>query len=588
MVYCGLYPSDGQDFTELREALEKLSINDPSFDFQPETSDALGFGFRCGFLGLLHMEIIQQRLEQEADIDLVQTAPNVTYQVTTKQGQQLEIHRPQEVPDAGDIEEFRQPVVRVNFILPTEAIGTLMKLCQDRRGVHRATEYISPTRAMLRYELPLAEVIYDLHDKLKSATRGYGTMDYELIGYFPAELVRLDILVNGTRVDALSIICEKADADRRGRAVTKKLKSEIDRHMFEVAVQAAVGSRVIARNRPGHAQERDREMLRRRYHPQTETVGETAGRQEAHEVDRPGRHPAEGLPGRARDGQRQEIGRFVVRGSWWVGELVVAVSQTEKTSARRRRWIGGLVLVVVLMLLVLRITLIQGWLRPVRITGGSMAEALYGPHFPVTCHECGWSFRCGSEYPPTDDLATCPNCGCGDNRVDSGTAGARPTRLDRSLGQDGVRTPHVAGRRFSRTWRRRVADRETPRGSRARTCGDSRRRCVPRRPDPAEDPRRTSRSPHPGSQRPVPLAAGQPLAARTSRFELAPTAPAMSPSLQRTPLQPSTGSTTRSGLAGPTGAPDVDRTQSVPILDHDPYNQSLSARETCIRFRTSC
>ena len=247
MVYCGLYPSDGQDFTELREALEKLSINDPSFDFEPETSDALGFGFRCGFLGLLHMEIIQQRLEQEADVDLVQTAPNVTYQVTTKKGEQLEIHRPQEVPDAGDIEEFRQPVVRVNFILPTETIGTLMKLCQDRRGVHRATEYISPTRAILRYDLPLAEVIYDLHDKLKSATRGYGTMDYELVGYFPADLVRLDILVNGTRVDALSIICEKADADRRGRAVTKKLKTEIDRHMFEVAVQAAIGSRVIAR-----------------------------------------------------------------------------------------------------------------------------------------------------------------------------------------------------------------------------------------------------------------------------------------------------------------------------------------------------
>ncbi|NLX53575.1 MAG: elongation factor 4 [Planctomycetaceae bacterium] len=247
MVYCGLYPSDGQDFSELREALEKLSINDPSFDFQPETSDALGFGFRCGFLGLLHMEIIQQRLEQEANIDLVQTAPNVTYQVTTRQGEELEIHRPQEVPDAGDIVEFRQPLVRVNFVLPSENIGTLMKLCQDRRGVHRATEYISPTRAMLRYDLPLAEVIYDLHDKLKSATRGYGTMDYELIGYFPADLVRLDILVNGTRVDALSIICEKADADRRGRAITRKLKSEIDRHMFEVAVQAAIGSRVIAR-----------------------------------------------------------------------------------------------------------------------------------------------------------------------------------------------------------------------------------------------------------------------------------------------------------------------------------------------------
>ncbi len=247
MVYCGLYPSDGQDFTELRDALEKLSINDPSFEFTPETSDALGFGFRCGFLGLLHMEIIQQRLEQEANVDLVQTAPNVTYEILNKRGETIEVHRPQEVPDAGDIEEFRQPIVRVNFLLPSDYIGTVMKLCQERRGVYKATEYLSPVRAMLTYDLPLAEVIYDLHDKLKSATRGYGTMDYELLGYVQADLVRLDFLVNGNRVDALSIICERADADRRGRAIAKKLKSEIDRHMFEVAVQASIGSRVIAR-----------------------------------------------------------------------------------------------------------------------------------------------------------------------------------------------------------------------------------------------------------------------------------------------------------------------------------------------------
>ncbi len=247
MVYCGLYPSDGQDFSELREALERLSINDPSFEFEAETSDALGFGFRCGFLGLLHMEIIQQRLERESDIDLVQTAPNVTYQILNRQGVELEIHKPQDVPDAGDIEEFRQPIVRVNMVFPAEYIGTVMTLCQDRRGIHKGTEYLSATRAMLSYELPLAEVIYDLHDKLKSATRGYGTMDYELIGYQPANLVRLDLLVNGNRVDALSVICDRADADRRGRAVVKKLKSEIDRHMFEIAVQAAIGSRVIAR-----------------------------------------------------------------------------------------------------------------------------------------------------------------------------------------------------------------------------------------------------------------------------------------------------------------------------------------------------
>ncbi len=247
MVYCGLYPSDGQDFEELRDALTKLSINDPSFEFEPETSDALGFGFRCGFLGLLHMEIVQQRLEQDSDVDVVQTAPNVTYEIVTRDGETLEIHRPQEVPDSGQIEEFRQPVVRVNLIIPVEYIGTVMKLCQERRGVQTGTEYLSATRAMLTYELPLAEVIYDLHDKLKSATRGYGTMDYELIGYFPAELVRLDILVNGNRVDALSVICDRRDSDRRGRSVVKKLKSEIDRHMFEVAVQAAIGSRIIAR-----------------------------------------------------------------------------------------------------------------------------------------------------------------------------------------------------------------------------------------------------------------------------------------------------------------------------------------------------
>jgi GTP-binding protein LepA len=247
MVYCGLYPSDGQDFSELRDALTKLSINDPSFEFTPESSEALGFGFRCGFLGLLHMEIVQQRLEGEADIDLVQTAPNVSYQITTKDGEEIEVHRPQEVPDSGDIAEFRQPIVRVNLIQPEEYLGAVMKLCQDRRGIQCGTEYLGRKRIMLTYDLPLAEVIYDLHDKLKSATRGYGTMDYEFKGYEPADLVRLDILVNGKRVDALSIICNRADSERRGRAVAKKLKEEISRHMFEIAVQASIGTRVVAR-----------------------------------------------------------------------------------------------------------------------------------------------------------------------------------------------------------------------------------------------------------------------------------------------------------------------------------------------------
>jgi len=247
MVFCGLYPSDGQDFEQLRDALEKLSINDPSFEFEPETSDALGFGFRCGFLGLLHMEIVQQRLEQDADIDLVQTAPNVTYQITKVTGEEIEVHTPQKVPDQGEIEEFRQPIVRVNFVLPSEYIGPIMKLCTDRRGVYVRTEYLSPTRAMLTYDLALADVIYDMHDKLKSATRGYGTMDYEVLGYQPGDLVRLDVLVKGDRIDALSIVCDRRDAETRGRAIIKKLKQEIPRHMFEVPLQAAIGSRIIAR-----------------------------------------------------------------------------------------------------------------------------------------------------------------------------------------------------------------------------------------------------------------------------------------------------------------------------------------------------
>ncbi len=247
MVFCGLYPSDGQNFEELRDALTKLSINDPSFEFEPETSDALGFGFRCGFLGLLHMEIIQQRLEQEANVDLVQTAPNVTYEVLTRNGETIRIYNPQKVPDAGDIDEFRQPIVRVSFVLPIEQIGPVMQLATDRRGVFVKQEYLGAKRAMIVWDLPLAEVIYDLHDKLKSVTHGYGTMDYELVGYFPADLVKLDILVNGERVDALSIICDRRDAERRGRAVVKKLRTEIDRHMFEVALQAAIGSRIVAR-----------------------------------------------------------------------------------------------------------------------------------------------------------------------------------------------------------------------------------------------------------------------------------------------------------------------------------------------------
>jgi len=247
VVYCGLFPATHNQFEDLRTALQKLSLNDASFTFEPESSDALGFGFRCGFLGMLHMEIIQQRLERESNLFLVQTAPNVTYEIVTRQGETSYIANPTRIPDSGDIEEFREPVARVNFLVPAENIGAIMQMCEDRRGIYLKTEYITPVRAILSYEIPLAEMIYDLYDKLKSATRGYGTMDYEVIGYKAADLVRLDILVAGEKVDALSIVVHRDFAYRRGQRLVKKLKGEIDRHQFEVAIQAAIGSKIIAR-----------------------------------------------------------------------------------------------------------------------------------------------------------------------------------------------------------------------------------------------------------------------------------------------------------------------------------------------------
>jgi GTP-binding protein LepA len=247
MVFSGLYPINNNDFEGLREALGKLKLNDSSFTYQPENSEGLGFGFRCGFLGMLHREIIQQRLERDSGLDLVVTAPNVTYEILTRSGEIITIDNPQKVPEGGQIEEFREPILKASFLVPTENIGDIMKICTDRRGIFVRTEYLSPTRAIIVYEMPLAEVIYDLYDKLKSVTHGYGTMDYDLLGFRPADLVRLDILVHGRRVDALSIIVHRAFADQRGRRLVKKLRTEINRHMFEIAIQAAIGSRIIAR-----------------------------------------------------------------------------------------------------------------------------------------------------------------------------------------------------------------------------------------------------------------------------------------------------------------------------------------------------
>ncbi|KPL02424.1 MAG: GTP-binding protein LepA [Planctomycetes bacterium SM23_65] len=247
MVFCGFFPADRYDVNDLRGALEKLALNDCSFTFEPETSDALGFGFQCGFLGLLHMEITRARLEREGAVEVVQTAPTVTYEIRTRTGDVLQVRSPSEVPDAGDIEEFREPIVRVSFVLPAASIGPLMKLCENRRGKYVRTEYLSTTRVVLVYDLPFGEIVFDFYDRLKSLTRGYGTMDYDFVGYEPADLVKLDILVATRPVDALSSIVHRDKAYHKGRFIVRKLRKEIDRHLFEVPIQAAIGSNVIAR-----------------------------------------------------------------------------------------------------------------------------------------------------------------------------------------------------------------------------------------------------------------------------------------------------------------------------------------------------
>lgn len=247
MVYCGMYPTNNAEYHNLRKALEKLQLNDSSFTFLPQTSEALGFGFHCGFLGLLHMDIVQERLERESNVDIVQTAPNVTCEVVTTGGKTLRVERPSALPATQEIAEFREPIVRLDLIIPADSMGSLMKLMDERRGTYKSTEYLTETRVLLTYEVPLSEIIFDFYDKLKSATRGYGTMDYELIGYHAADLVRMNILIGGTPVDALSSIAHRDEAERRGRALIRRLKKEIPRHLFEIALQAEVDGRVLAR-----------------------------------------------------------------------------------------------------------------------------------------------------------------------------------------------------------------------------------------------------------------------------------------------------------------------------------------------------
>ena len=247
MVYCGLYPADGAKYPDLRDALEKLQLNDASLQFEPETSAALGFGFRCGFLGLLHLEIIQERLEREYNLDLVTTAPGVVYKVHKTDGTVIELTNPSNLPDPSEIEYMEEPMVSAEIMVTSEYIGAIMDLCQERRGIYISMEYMEETRALLKYDLPLNEIIYDFFDALKSRSRGYASFDYEMKGYERSELVKLDILINKEEVDALSFIVFSGNAYERGRKMCEKLKEEIPRHLFEIPIQAAVGGKVIAR-----------------------------------------------------------------------------------------------------------------------------------------------------------------------------------------------------------------------------------------------------------------------------------------------------------------------------------------------------
>lgn len=247
MVYCGMYPADGAKYNDLREALEKLQLNDAALQFEAETSIALGFGFRCGFLGLLHLEIIQERLEREYNLDLVTTAPGVVYHVYKTNGEMVEVTNPSNLPDPSEIEHMEEPIVAAEIMVTTEYVGAIMSLCQERRGVYLGMEYMEETRALLKYDLPLNEIIYDFFDALKSRSRGYASLDYEMKGYVPSQLVKLDMLINKEEIDALSFILHADTAYERGRKMCEKLKKEIPRQLFEIPIQAAIGSKIIAR-----------------------------------------------------------------------------------------------------------------------------------------------------------------------------------------------------------------------------------------------------------------------------------------------------------------------------------------------------
>ena len=303
VVFCGLFPADAAQFEDLREAMARLRLNDASFSYETESSAALGFGFRCGFLGLLHLEIITERLEREFNLDLITTAPSVIYHIYLTDGSKLELHNPADMPDAGRIERIEEPWIEATILVPDEHLGGVLKLCQDRRGRQKNLTYVG-TRAMLIYELPLNEVVFDFYDRLKSISRGYASFDYHIRGYEPGDLVKMSILVNAEPVDALSMIVHRARAESRGRAMCEKLKELIPPHLFQIPIQAAIGGRIIARETiRALAEGRAGQVLRRRHHEEAQAAREAEEGQEEDAPVRPGGDPAGGLHRRAEDGR---------------------------------------------------------------------------------------------------------------------------------------------------------------------------------------------------------------------------------------------------------------------------------------------
>ena len=306
MVFAGLFPTDSDEYPELRDALERLKLNDAALFYEPETSQALGFGFRCGFLGLLHMEIVRERLEREFDLDLIVTAPNVAYRVQERNGDWVEVHNPADMP--AEIEAAEEPYIKASVIVPKEYVGAVMELNNERRGKFDHMEYLSEERVHLTYELPLGEIVLDFYDQLKSRTRGYASFDYDLAGFRPGNLVRVDVLVGGEQVDALSLIVHRDFAYERGKLLVERLRKEIPRQMFDVA-DPGRDRRADHRARDGQGapQGRARQVLRRRHQPQAEAAREAEEGQEADEAGRRRRGAAGGVPGRAQPGRAEQV-----------------------------------------------------------------------------------------------------------------------------------------------------------------------------------------------------------------------------------------------------------------------------------------